>query len=55
MGLSVEPQRLNWSKKTYKVSPNKGNGLPVAARKHRSKRFRAVSELKNEGRESKTR
>ena len=45
MGVSVEPQRLNWSKKkTYKVSPNKGNELPVVARKQRSKRFRALSE-----------
>ena len=48
MGLSVEPQRLNWlltgPNKTYKVSPNKGNELSIAARKQRSKRFRAVSE-----------
>ena len=43
MGLSVEPQQTG-PNKTYQVSPNKGNELPVAARKQRSKRFRAVSE-----------
>lgn len=35
---------LTGPNKTYKVSPNKGNELSIAARKQRSKRFRAVSE-----------
>ena len=35
---------LTGPNKTYKVGPNKGNELSIAARKQRSKRFRAVSE-----------